>query len=115
MPTSRKTTSAKSADSIKVKKGDVTTKGRKAHQVKKDTSKPRRVVKKASAMEVATLKAQLADTTQKYGELLAQVANLQIQKERMLSKFLLGLYAIGIGPNEILAMCRKMFQPVENK
>ena len=97
------------------KKTDTVSKPRKTTSARSKAKRVEKGIKTTDTSEIESLQAQLNETTQKYGELLAQVANMQNQKNLMLSKILLGLYVIGIGPNEIFAMCQKMFQPVTKK
>lgn len=78
--------------------------------VKKCQAK-RNKAKKPTPKEAA-LQAQLTEALNKYGELLAQTTNFRLRREKMLGQILVGLYAMGIGPNEIMEMCKKVFRPV---
>lgn len=118
MKTQKKIVSKESSKKPVQKKRPLTAPKKAVAKTKAAPKKTTAIAKKKSSpkkdsSEVENLKRQLNETTQEYGELLACFANLKIQKERMLGKILLGLHAIGIGPDEIFAMCGKMFQKAE--
>ena len=86
----------------------VKTKTPVAQQTNKTPAKKRESVAELKK-QIENLKNQLNKTTEDYGNMLAAWVNMKVKMDTMLGEVLKGLFAIGIGPDELKAKCGQMF------